>query len=506
MAKKVALIIIDGWGLATSGEGNAFTAAKTPTFDHIFEQYPAFALQAAGQAVGLAEGSPGSSEAGHRAIGTGQVSEMISSRLRRDISTGELWQNQALVEAWQRAKEGGHKVHLVGALSDSDNHSLTPLLFSLVDLAKNQGYINSLYLHLFMDGRDTQLKSGQRLLEKVYVYLRDQGYGSIATICGRHYAMSRGGEDEHTQRAAALLTDLKGVAAKSPLEAVIDEYGRGHGDSDLEPTVCDAGGSIEAGDSVIFINHRADRMRPLVEAMGARLADCFVVSVVPYADPWPYQSVYPLVVLEPNIGSVVSAAGKKVTKITETDRHAHLTYFFNGGREAPYYHEERVFVDSILDKITPEQSIKKISDHVTTRLRQAAEDLLIVNVPNMDAAGHTGDKDLAIKAVEAVDSQLSDWLVAGADQWTIIITSDHGNVEYMIDPQTTEGRPEDTANLVPCLCISNDLKGKGGSTYDQLATQPPLGVLSDVSVTVLAALEVPLPDTINGVNLIEQSV
>lgn len=505
MTKKVALIIVDGWGLASAGPANAFTAAKKPTFDQLFEQYPSFALQAAGQSVGLPENSPGNSEAGHRAIGTGQVTEMVVSRLQRDITSGELWRRPALSGAWENAKQNGKKLHLVGLLSDSINHASLDLLYSLIDSAKQFNYINSLYLHLYLDGSDTQLRSGQELLEKVYVYLRNQGYGSIATLCGRKYAMSRGGEDELAAKAAALLSEGKGQAARSPLEAVMDEYANGRGDFDLEPTVCDPNGTINEGDSVIFFNHRVDRQRPLLTALGERLSKCYVVTTVPYEDPWPYQSLYESTVIENNLCNLVTTAGKKVTKITETDRYAHLAIFINGGHETPYYNEERVFVDSRLAKITPEQSIDQLSKQVTTRLRQAAEDLLIINVPNMDAAGHTGELTTAQGAVEAVDRVLAEWLVAGADQWTMIITSDHGNIEYMVDPQTNEVRPEDTASLVPCLCVDASTKGKGNHSYDELSSQPAVGMLTDVTTTVLAALGVAPPPEISGVNLLEQT-
>jgi 2,3-bisphosphoglycerate-independent phosphoglycerate mutase len=505
MANKVALIILDGWGLAGAGAGNAFTNAKTPTFGQLFEQYPSFALQAAGQSVGMPENSPGNSEAGHRALGTGQVTEMIASRLQHEITSGELWRRPALTEAWQSAKQNGKKIHLVGLLSDSTNHASLELLYSLIDSAKQFGYVNALYLHLFLDGRDTQLRSGQELLEKVYVYLQNQGYGSIATLCGRQFAMSRGGEDALVARAADLLLEGKGQIAKSPLEAVMDEYAHGRGDYNLEPTVCDPNGKIEAGDSVILFNHRADRQRPLVTALSGRLAECLTVATVPFEQPWPYRALYEPVVTEINLVSAVTTAGKKVTKITETDRAAHLTSFFNGGHEAPYYNEERVFIDSRLVKVTPEQSIDQLNKQVSTRLRQAAEDLLIVNVPNMDAAGHAGDLALAQAAVEAVDRTLADWLVAGADQWTFLITADHGNIEYLLDPQTNEIRPEDTASLVPILCVDQKVKGKGSNSYEQLAGQPAIGMLTDVTATVLAALDVPAPPEIAGVNLLEQT-
>ena len=496
---------MDGWGLAPAGPGNAFSTATKPTFDQLFEQYPSFALQAAGPAVGLPEGSPGSSEAGHRAIGTGQVAEMIVTRLQLDIQSGELWRRPALAEAWQNAKQTEKKMHLIGLLSDSTNHASLDLLYSLIDSAKQFNYVNKLYLHLFLDGRDTRPRSGQQLLEKVYVYLRNQGYGSVATICGRQYAMSRGGEDELTAQAVKLLIEGQGQTAKSALEAVMDEYGRGRGDYDLTPTVCDSNGTIDPGDSVILFNHRPDRMRPLVAALGSRLAECVTVSTVPYAEPWSYRSLYGQTLIEPNLCSVVTNNGLKVTKISETDRSAHLSQFFNGGHETPYYNEERVFVDSKLAKITPEQSLDRLSKEVQTRLRQAAEDLLIVNVPNMDAAGHTGNVDLSKAAVEAVDRALSDWVVAGADSWTFIITADHGNIEYLLDPQTNENRPEDTSSLVPCLLVNQGKKGLGQFSYEQLVGQPAIGMLTDVTSTVLAALERPAPPEMAGVNLLQQT-
>lgn len=503
--RKVALIILDGWGLAGNAENNAIATASTPTLDQWFANYPAVGLQAAGLAVGLPEKNPGSSEAGHRALGTGQVTDLVVSQISADIQSGSFWRLPLLEEAFVQAKAAGKKVHLVGLLSDVSNHASLELLYALIDSAKQFGYVNRLHLHLFLDGRDTQVRGGQQLLEKVYVYLRNQGYGTIATICGRQYAMVRDGHADYLKKATNLLVKGEGAVSKSPLEAVMDSYGKGESDATLEPTVCDPAGLLETGDTVIFFNHRADRMRPLVAQLGDSLSGCRVISTIPYQVPWAYEALYQPPVVEPNLCSVLSAAGQKVVKVGETDRYAHLTYFFNGGREEPYYNEERVFIDTPDARLTPEQGLHQLSRRVSTYLRQAADDLLVIHVPNLDACGHTGDMALTQQAVTAVDAVLADWLVAANDQWLFLVTSDHGNAEYMLDLQTKEPRAEDTANPVPCLMVHSSLQGKGAvGSYQALAEQPVVGMLTDVPTTILAALQQAVPASLGGINLLDQ--
>lgn len=508
MTNKVLLLILDGWGLNADQQGNAWLAAKTPNIDELFSKYPSLALEASGPSVGLPEHTPGSSEVGHRAIGTGQVTEHIISRAEQDIKSGSFQHNEAVIAALTRAKERSKKVHLVGLLSDVIIHASQAVLYSLIEAAGQVGANSKLYLHLFLDGRDTQVRSGQKLVEQLYLQLRDKGYGSLATLIGRDFAMDRDGRWDKIERSWQLMTQLKGQTVRSVLEGVVDAYAAGQDDEHLEPLVIDAGGKIEAGDTVILFNHRSDRIRELAEKFATGgIPDLHVLAFTKYYASMPFATIYDQPLIEPNLVSTVTAAGKKVVKLSETERYAHLTYFFNGGREDPYPGEERSFVPSQrLADITqrPELSLRELTTRVEKACHEARPDLVIVNIPNLDALGHTGNLAATTLAATAVDTAVGRIIKAALPNYTTLITSDHGNCEYLLDRQSQEIRKEDTTNAVPLILISEAHQTTNANSYLQLASLSPAAVLTDIATTILPLLGMGPVESMPGIDLIAQ--
>jgi len=503
--KKAVLVILDGVGLRSEAAGNAVASAKLPNLDRLLKTYPAFAVQAAGAAVGMSDNAPGSSEAGHLTLGTGQ---MVDHQLRitaQEIAEGRFAQNAAVAEAFTYAKHRSSKVHLVGILSDVDVHACAALLPALVDLAKVHGYFNKLYLHLFLDGRDTSQRSGQQLVEQLYLQLRNHGYGSIATLIGRDYAMSRFDSKKRVETTLDLLLNGKGETAQSPLQAITDAYGRGETDEFLAPIVVDRSGLIEANDTVIFFNERADRMRPLFDGLvAAAPRDLYILAYAPYFQPFNWPTMYQPPIIELNLVSTVTQAGRSVHLITETERYAHLTYFFNGRREDPYEHEMRTFIEST-DQETLLRNLPKAVGAITAAVKKgmsAGDDCIIVNYPYGDRIGHTGDFDQAVVALEAMDAALGEIVEAAGEQYAVICTSDHGNCEYLRDAQADEPRKEDTSNPVWCLVIDADHQQSTETTYASLAATPPTALLPDVTATVLAVMGIAVPSEMTGLSLL----
>lgn len=504
-SKKVVLVISDGVGLRNETAGNAVAAAKLPNSERYLKEYPAFGVQASGAAVGMNDSAPGSSEAGHCALGTGQMIDHPSRVTTQEIARGSFATNAAVAEAFSYAKHRSSKVHLVGILSDVDVHACATLLPELIDLAKQHGYVNKLYLHLFLDGRDTSQRSGQALVEQLYLHLRNQGYGSIATMIGRDFAMSRLNDPKRVAQTVDLLLHGKGEVAQSPLQAVIDAYARGETDEFLSPVVVDQSGLIGEGDAVIFFNERADRIRALFEGIvEQRVRDLYLLAYAPYFQPFEWPTMYQLPMIEPNLTSVITAAGKSVHKVTETERYAHVTYFMNGRREDPYEHEMRTFIES-KDDATTKKSIAALTNSLTKPVLQAmhkGEDCIIVNYPLGDRLGHMGDQEAAVTALEAFDDALGKIVEAAGETYAVVCTADHGNCEYLHDAQTDEPRKEDTASPVWCMIIDTNQRRESTTTYASLASAQPTALLPDVTATVLTLLDIPVPPQMTGLSLL----
>jgi 2,3-bisphosphoglycerate-independent phosphoglycerate mutase len=503
------LIILDGFGFSSRREGNAIALAHTPHFDRWFRDYPNTLIEASGTAVGLLAGQMGNSEVGHLNMGAGRIVRMDISRIDHAIETGDFFQNQALAQAMDSARSGGRALHLMGLVSHGGVHSWQQHLYTLLDMAKRRN-VQRLFVHAFLDGRDTAPESGAGYVAELVETMRDLGVGRIASVVGRYYAMDRDKRWDRVEKAYRLLVRGEGVKRSDPVAAIRESYGEGVTDEFVKPiSIVDAEGSpvatVDEGDSVIFFNFRADRARQLTVAFnqedftgfdrGSRPGVTFVCMTQ-------YDRTFGLpVAFGPEHHSMILAdvfakEGVKNLRVAETEKHAHVTYFFNGGVETQFAREDRVLVPSqkvATYDLKPEMSAQGITDAVVKALQSREHDVLIINYANADMVGHTGVLEAAIKAVETVDSCLATVVEqVGVVGGSAIITADHGNAEQMVDPETGEHFTAHTTNPVPLILI--------GDHKEQLRSG---GSLRDVAPTMLRILGLAKPDEMTGEDLRE---
>jgi 2,3-bisphosphoglycerate-independent phosphoglycerate mutase len=505
----LALIIIDGWGYSPRPEGNAIAQAATPYYDELCENYPLTMLEASGTRVGLPAGVMGNSEVGHLNIGAGRVILMDVSRVDHDIATGEFFRNEVLLAAIDGVKKRGKTLHLMGLLSDGQVHSSQEHLYALLRLAKQRG-LERVCIHCFLDGRDTPPSSAAHYIEALQKKIEEIGRGQIASLIGRYYAMDRDKRWERTQRAYELLVKGKGERASDPVAAILRSYESGVTDEFIEPTVIVNGSgepaaTIQEGDAVIFFNFRPDRARQLTRALAIPGFQEFDVSGRPQIEFvcfTVYDRSFPLPVAFPprDHKNVLAEVWEKICirnyRLAETEKYAHVTYFFNGGVEKEYGCERRLLVPS--PKIStydlqPEMSAFKVTDKVLRGIQEKETDVFIVNFANPDMVGHTGKLDKTIEACQYVDTCLG-WITKAIRQvgGTTIITADHGNAEQMIDPQSGGPHTAHTTNPVPFHLIdeaSRGLKLRQG------------GALEDVAPTLLGLLDNEKPEEMTGRDL-----
>lgn len=505
----LALIIIDGWGYSPRSEGNAIAQAATPYYDELCENYPQTLLEASGTRVGLPAGVMGNSEVGHLNIGAGRVIRMDVSRVDHDIATGEFFQNEVLLAAIDGVKKRGKTLHLMGLLSDGQVHSSQEHLYALLRLAKQRG-VEHVFIHCFLDGRDTPPSSAAHYIEALQKKIEEIGCGQIASLIGRYYAMDRDKRWERTERAYELLVKGKGERASDPVAAILRSYERGITDEFIEPTVIlNASGepvaTIQEGDAVIFFNFRPDRARQLTRALAIPDFQEFDVSGRPrieFVCFTVYDRSFPLPVAFPprDHKNVLAEVWEKICirnyRLAETEKYAHVTYFFNGGVEKEHGCERRLLVPS--PKIStydlqPEMSAFKVTDRILHGIQEQETDVFIVNFANPDMVGHTGKLDKTIEACHYVDTCLG-WITKGIRQvgGITIITADHGNAEQMIDPQSGGPHTAHTTNPVPFHLIdeaSRGLKLRQG------------GALEDVAPTLLGLLDNEKPEEMTGRDL-----
>jgi 2,3-bisphosphoglycerate-independent phosphoglycerate mutase len=505
----LALIIIDGWGYSPRPEGNAIAQAATPYYDELCENYPLTMLEASGTRVGLPAGVMGNSEVGHLNIGAGRVILMDVSRVDHDIATGEFFRNEVLLAAINGVKKRGKTLHLMGLLSDGQVHSSQEHLYALLRLAKQRG-LERVFIHCFLDGRDTPPSSAAHYIEALQKKIEEIGRGQIASLIGRYYAMDRDKRWERTQRAYELLVKGKGERASDPVAAILRSYESGVTDEFIEPTVIvnasgEPAATIQEGDAVIFFNFRPDRARQLTRALAIPGFQEFDVSGRPQIEFvcfTVYDRSFPLPVAFPprDHKNVLAEVWEKICirnyRLAETEKYAHVTYFFNGGVEKEYGCERRLLVPS--PKIStydlqPEMSAFKVTDKVLRGIQEKETDVFIVNFANPDMVGHTGKLDKTIEACQYVDTCLG-WITKAIRQvgGTTIITADHGNAEQMIDPQSGGPHTAHTTNPVPFHLIdeaSRGLKLRQG------------GALEDVAPTLLGLLDNEKPEEMTGRDL-----
>jgi 2,3-bisphosphoglycerate-independent phosphoglycerate mutase len=507
----LALIIIDGWGYSPVRDGNAIALAATPCYDELSEKYPQTLLEAHGTRVGLPAGVMGNSEVGHLNIGSGRVIRMDVSLIDHEIETSEFFNNQTLIEAIEGAKDRGVSLHLMGLLSDGQVHSSITHLYALLRMAKDCG-LQRVFVHCFLDGRDTPPTSAVEYVSTLQRKMGEIGCGEIATLIGRYYAMDRDQRWDRTKRACDLLVDGLGEPATDPAEAVKRQYERGLTDEFIEPILVDRENgepvaTIRNDDSVIFFNFRPDRARQLTRALALPDFNEFSVPARPrihFVCFTMYDRTFQLPVAFPPrhhenvLAEVWGILCVRNYRLAETEKYAHVTYFFNGGVEKEYPCEQRLLVPSprvATYDLLPEMSAFKVTDKVLSGIEEGASDVFVVNFANPDMVGHTGKLDKTIEACQCVDTCLGRITKSVRQARGItLITADHGNAEQMIDPLTGSPHTAHTTNPVPFHLVDED--SLGVKLRDG-------GALEDVGPTMLGLLGIEKPRQMTGRDLRE---
>ncbi|MCY3871541.1 MAG: 2,3-bisphosphoglycerate-independent phosphoglycerate mutase [Gemmatimonadetes bacterium] len=507
----VALIILDGWGLNPRRDHNAVALASTPTMDRIWANCAHTTLDTSGRAVGLPDGLMGNSEVGHLNLGAGRTVLQAMTQIDDRIRDGSLYKNEALIAAIDRIKNHNRNLHLIGLVSDGGVHSWPSHYEGLIKMAAERGLPSDrLFIHAFTDGRDTPSQSAIHRMRELLAMFKIHGIGRVASISGRYYAMDRDHRWERTQIAYDLLTQGKGIAETDPVTAIQNAYNRGETDEFIKPIAIADKPSIKDGDSVIFFNFRGDRPRQITRAFTLKDFDGFqrhtwpsvhFTTLTRYEADVPVTGIaYPPETLSqnmPNIcGSVIARANKRQLRIAETEKYAHVTFFFNGQRETPFDGEKRILVPSPKDVPTydhkPEMSAPEIADRFTEAIASNQYDAAICNFANPDMVGHTGILEAAIHAVTTVDTCLGRVLKAIENaNGAAIVTADHGNAEQMIHYDTGEPHTAHTTNPVPFVLVDPTYRGKLREG----------GTLRDVAPTLLSLLNLPKPDEMTGKDL-----
>ncbi len=504
MKKPLALIIMDGFGDRREESGNAIRAASTPNLDRIFAENPRTDIGASGMDVGLPEGQMGNSEVGHTNIGAGRVVYQELTRITKAIDEGTVYQNPVLTEAMESAKAKGTALHLMGLLSDGGVHSHQRHLYGLLEMAKRHG-LQRVYIHCFMDGRDTPPSSGKDYIQALLRETERIGVGRIATISGRYYAMDRDNRWERVEKAYDAMVNGRGTQEADPVKVMADSYAAGVTDEFVVPTVCDPAGTIGAEDSVVFINFRPDRAREITRSLvdpefagfareKGLLPLCYVCMTQYDATMPGVRVAFPPQSLKDTFGQYISDRGLTQLRIAETEKYAHVTFFFNGGGEAPCPGEDRALIPSpkvATYDLKPEMSAFEVTDEVIGRLESGKYDVIILNYANCDMVGHTGVFEAAVKAVETVD-QCVGRMVAKIQELggAALITADHGNADQMWDE---EGKPftAHTTNPVPFVAVGTGAKALRDG-----------GRLADIAPTMLEVLGLPQPQEMDGRSLL----
>ncbi|MBI3752708.1 MAG: 2,3-bisphosphoglycerate-independent phosphoglycerate mutase [Deltaproteobacteria bacterium] len=511
--KPLILIVLDGWGINPRTEGNAQARAKMPFINKIFAEYPHAQLETSGLSVGLPEGQMGNSEVGHLTMGAGRIVYQELTRIDREIETGGFFKNKTLLDAIAAIKKGGGALHLMGLVSDGGVHSHINHLFALLAMAKQKG-MDKVFIHAFLDGRDTPPRSGKGYIENLQAHLDKTGIGRIATITGRYYAMDRDNRWERVEKAYKALAQGKGERfANSPIEAITEAYQKGETDEFVMPTVITNNNkpvaTIKNGDGIIFFNFRADRARELTRTLTQEDFKWFnrgqKIKLSGYVCLAEYDATFNLSVaflpqsLKNILAEIFSNNKIKQLRIAETEKYAHVTFFFNGGVEKPFPLEDMVLIPSPKEVPTydkkPEMSAYLVTEELVKRIKSGGYQFILVNYANGDMVGHTGVMDAAVKACEVINECLERVVKTGGENgWIVLITSDHGNIEQMIDYNTKEPHTAHTTNLVPFVLIDGERKNMSLRN----------GGLSDVAPTILELMGIEKPVEMTGRSLMKK--
>lgn len=524
--KPLVLIVLDGWGVSQPYTGNAISQADTLAIDDFTSKYPTMTIRASGEAVGLPWGESGNSEVGHLNLGLGRIVYQDLPKINKLISDHSFEKNNVLLGAIEHAKKNNSSLHLMGLCSDGCVHASIDHMYALIDMAIDYG-IEDLYVHAFLDGRDVPLDSGLNFVRKIEEYLSDKGVGKIATLAGRFYAMDRNNNWDRTALAYKAMVEGKGARFASSVKAIEASYANKVFDEELEPIVIEKNNQplakISDNDSVVFFNFRPDRARQISKAFvlpemekferGERLRNLFFVAFTEYEKGLPFGVAFPKDKNFNCLGKVISDAGLKQLRISETEKYAHVTYFFNGGVETKNKGEDHVLVPSkpvpSYDQV-PEMSAPEICSKVLEAVSDEVYDFILINFANADMVGHTGNLEAAKEAIKTIDNSVERIVNAVLSKnGVVMITADHGNAENMFNMQSGQIDKEHSANPVPFILIGNDFAGRSigwiDAVSDDLSTAQPQGILADVAPTVLDLLGIDQPEEMTGVSLLADS-
>jgi len=504
MNKKAVLIILDGYGLAAPTDGNAITRAATPNLDKLFSTWPCSSLSASGLDVGLPEGQMGNSEVGHTNIGAGRVVFQILPKISTEIANGKFFNNPVYIKDMDDAKLGGKELHIMGLMSTGGVHSHLNHVFGILDMAKSRG-LEKVYVHCFLDGRDVAPKSGAGFVKQLNDKCNELGSAKIATIQGRFWGMDRDKRWDRVEKGYNAIVCGEGVMDADPVHAVEASYANDITDEFVEPVVVCSEGIINEGDSVIFMNFRPDRAREMTWALNLSDFDGFerkktvyplsYVCTAQYDETLPLPIAYPPEVIENTLGDYVSAKGLKQFRVAETEKYAHVTFFFNGGVEKQAEGEERCLVPSPKEFATydliPQMSAEKVADKCVEAIASDKYALVVCNFANCDMVGHTGIMDAAITAVQTVDSCMGRIMaeVEKHEDTVLVVTADHGNADCMFD-ENGKVNTAHTTNPVPFAVCCKDVELDNGR-------------LADIAPTILSLMGLEKPAEMDGVSLIK---
>ena len=502
--KKAVFIILDGFGIAPPTAGNAIAQAKKPNLDQLFSRYPCTQLQASGLDVGLPEGQMGNSEVGHTNIGAGRVVFQILPKMSQEIKNGKFFENPVYIKAMEDAKANGKALHVLGLLSDGGVHSHIDHIFGILDMAKMRG-VEKVYVHCFLDGRDVAPTSGAGFVARLHEKCLELGNAKIATIQGRFYGMDRDKRWDRVEAGYNAIVCGEGVQDPDPVHAVEDSYAQDVTDEFVKPVVVDPEGTIEPGDSVIFMNFRPDRAREMTWALNLPDFDGFrrkklvcplsYVCTAQYDEALPLPIAYPPEVIENTLGDFISAHRLKQFRVAETEKYAHVTFFFNGGVERVCEGEERCLVPSPKEYATydliPQMSAEKVADKVVEAIASEQYALIVCNFANCDMVGHTGVMEAAVKAVETVDGCMGRIIaeVEKHEDVVLLVTADHGNADCMFD-ETGKVNTAHTTNPVPFCVRESGIELKPGR-------------LADIAPTILKLMGLEQPAEMTGECLVK---
>ncbi len=519
--KPVVLIVLDGWGITTPYSGNAISQANTPNINGYLTKYPSATLVASGEGVGLPWGESGNSEVGHLNLGLGRILYQNLPRINKAIADRSFYKNKVLLKAIERVKNNNSKLHFIGLVSSGSVHSSLEHLQALINLAQDNK-VKNFFIHAILDGRDTPFNSGLNFIQEIEKSLEGTD-GKIASLHGRFYAMDRDNHWDRTAKSYDVMVRGLGEKNESVKKAILDSYKKKIYDEEFMPTVITEDkepiAKIEDGDAVIFFNYRPDRARQLTKALvlpgfekfkREKYLNIYFAGFAEYEASLPMEIVFPAEILRSTLGEVLAKAGLKQLRIAETEKYAHVTYFFNGGREEKSKGEDHILISSPAVSsydIQPEMSALSITDKVVEAVGKDSYDFILINFANADMVGHTGNLKATVKAVETVDKCLGRIVKSVLSKsGMLFITADHGNAEGLFNMQTGMIDKEHSANPVPFIIIGKSYEGKSLSLGDapggDLSLVQPQGILSDVAPTILKVMGLDKPAEMTGRSLI----